>query len=221
MKCGEETHARWTDLNRALRHRVKKFLGGVIKMKKMLGLVTLLALSSLPALAQDTPKLEVGGGYTYRMWNNDPVGGPDQRFNMNGWDANANYNVTNKVGVALDVTGTRTGANDATQWIYSFLAGPRFYPMGHHKLTPFVHAMAGAGTYNLNLTAAQGGPFNYYQTRLMYGFGGGIDASITSRISIRVAELDYERGAFTIEQDLPAQNDFRFSAGVVIHFGQK
>lgn len=195
-------------------------------MKKMFGLVALLALSTLPALAQGafeggTPKFEVGGGYAYRMWNNDPVDSPSQRFNMNGWDANANYNVTNKVGLALDVTGTRTGAQDATQWIYSYMVGPRFYPMGHHKLTPFVHGMAGAGTYKLNLSASQGGPFSYSQTRLMYGFGGGIDASLTSRIAIRVAEVDYERATFTIEQDLPAQNDFRFSAGIVIHFGEK
>jgi opacity protein-like surface antigen len=190
-------------------------------MKKMFGLVVLLALSSLPALAQDTPKLEVGGGYAYRMWNTDAVDSPSVRFNMNGWDANANYNVTNKVGLALDVTATRTGAEDATQWVYSFLAGPRFYPLGHHKLTPFVHAMAGAGMYKLNLSEAQGGPFSYSQTRLVYGFGGGIDASVTSRIAIRVGEVDYERSAFTIEQDLPVQNNFRFSAGVVIHLGSK
>jgi hypothetical protein len=188
-------------------------------MKKMFGLVALLALSSLPALAQDTPKLEVGGGYAYRSWGiaSDNDG---SRFSMNGWNANADYNVTDKVGVALNLTGTHSGAQDATQWIYGFMAGPRFYPMGHHKLSPFVHAMAGLTRYSIYVPDPEF-PLSYSENHLGVDFGGGIDAMVTNRIGVRVAQFDYERTVFNAFQNLPAQNNFIFSAGVVVHFGAK
>jgi opacity protein-like surface antigen len=192
-------------------------------MKKMLGLVALLTLSSLPTLAQDTPKLEFGGGYAFRSWQVPPLAQPPSRFNMNGWDANATYNFTNKISAALDVTDTRNNSN-GDQSIYSFMAGPRLYPVGHHKLTPFVHVMAGLGRYKLYLPPDPTIPepaLNYSENRLAFDFGGGIDASINSRVAIRVAQVDYERTVFTVFTDPGSQNNYRFSAGVVVHLGSK
>lgn len=199
-------------------------------MKKMFGLVVLLALSSLPALAQGlyeggTPKFEVGGGYAFRSWEIPPEAQPPSRLKLNGWNASADYNVTKNLGIVLDSTGTynRQGAN-GNQAIYSFMVGPRFYPVGHHKLTPFVHAMGGLGRYTLSLPAVPSIPepaLNYSENRPAFDFGGGIDASLTSRIAIRVAQVDYERTVFTIFTTPGSQNNFRFSAGIVIHFGEK
>src|ERR1700720_3045253 len=152
-------------------------------MRKLLGLAALLALSTLPALAQGfyegtTPKVEVGAGYAFRSWGIPASVGP--RVSMNGWTADANYNLNNKVGLALDASGTKNyqGAN-GTQGIYTFMAGPRFFPVGHHKLTPFVHAMAGLGHYSLYLPPQPPfGSFNYSENHLAIGFGGGVDAKV-------------------------------------------
>lgn len=195
-------------------------------MKKVLGLAALLALFSLPALAQGaldegTPKFEVGGGYAFRSWEVPPEAQPPSRYSMNGWNANADYNVTNYLGLALDTTGTRNDSN-GNQAIYSFMVGPRLFPLGHHKLTPFVHAMAGLDRYTLYLPPADGeDALNYVENRLAFDFGGGIDYSVTNRVAIRVGQVDYERTVFTVFTPPGGQNNFRFSAGILIHFGGK
>lgn len=194
-------------------------------MKKFLGLFVLLALSSFPALAQGsfegtTPKLEVEGGYSFLSWGLPSSVG---RLNMNGWQAETNYNVNNYLGLALDAAGTKNyqGLN-GTQGVYTFLAGPRFYPMGHHKLTPFVHVMGGLGHYSLYLPPdGEYAAYNYSENHLAIGFGGGIDAAVNSMVAIRVAQVDYERTVFNTGEDFPAQNNIRFSAGVVIRLGSR
>jgi opacity protein-like surface antigen len=200
------------------------------KMKRLLGLAALLAISSFPAMAQGlsegvTPTVEVGGGYAFYMWNPPAVDGG--RLNLNGWSSNASYNLNKYIGAGFDVTGTRNnqGAN-GTQDIYSFMAGPILYPMGHHKLTPFVHVVAGLGRYTLYLPAEtiEGSTYaasNYAENRIAYGFGGGIDFAVSDRVAIRVGQVDYERTVFSLGGTFPAQNNFKFSAGVQFHFGEK
>ena len=193
-------------------------------MKRILGLVILLALSTLPALAQGsfeavTPKLEVEGGYSFLTWGLPSDIG---RINLNGWQAEANYNLNQHLGLALDTAGTKNyqGLN-GTQGIYTFMAGPRFFPVGHHKLTPFVHAMAGLGHYTLYLPPDPPyTSYSYSENHLAIGFGGGLDAAVTRTISVRLAQVDYERTVFSIE-GFPAQNNFRFSAGVVFRLGSR
>ena len=195
-------------------------------MKKILGLVTLLAVSALPALAQgrfgdsSTPVFEIGGGYAFRSWGVVPDNGG--RTSFNGFDLNADYNVTQRIGFALDGTWTRNSGNldgPFHQDIYSYMGGPRFYPVGHKRLTPFVHALFGLGRYTLVVPGPEG--FSYGENDFAFAFGGGIDATVTKRVAVRLGQVDYERTPFTIEQNLPAQNNFRFSAGVVIRFGEK
>lgn len=194
-------------------------------MKKLLGLVAVLALATLPALAQGglegtTPKVEVEGGYSFLSWGLPSSVG---RLNMNGWQAEANYNVNKFLGLALDTAGTKNyqGLN-GTEGIYTFMAGPRFYPMGHHRLTPFVHVMAGLGHYSLYLPPDPPySAYNYTENHLAIGFGGGIDAAVTNMMSVRIAQVDYERTVFNVGESFPAQNNFRFSAGVVFRLGSR
>ena len=193
-------------------------------MKKIFGLVTLLAISALPTLAQRgfegiTPKLEVEGGYSYLSWGLPSDIG---RMNMNGWQAEANYNLNQHLGLTLDTAGTKNYEGlDGTEGIYTFMAGPRFYPVGHHKLTPFVHATAGLGHYTLYFPPDPPySSFSYSENHLAIGFGGGLDIAVTRTMSVRLAQMDYERTVFNVE-NLPAQNNFRFSTGVVFRLGSR
>ena len=97
-------------------------------MRKLLGFFALFMLTSAPAMAQlsDTPKVEVEGGYAFRGFQYPPSYGSGSsvvtypRVKMNGWDANAVYNLTSWIGVVGDVDGTRNSAPDP------------FFGDGHH-----------------------------------------------------------------------------------------
>src|SRR5271154_601069 len=112
-------------------------------MKKILGLFVLLAFSSLPAFAQfSSPKIEVGGGYAYESYNVQFL----PRANFNGWFATADFNVNKYIGIAADFDGTYGSIEGTSVREYTYMFGPQIYPMGHHKFTPFVHALFGGST---------------------------------------------------------------------------
>ena len=187
-------------------------------MKKLFGLSALLVLFALPTLAQDTdtPVFEVGGGYAYRSFN-VPA---HSRLNMNGWELSGDYNVNNWLGVAGEFDGTRsdTGGLD---WVYSYTFGPQFYPVGHHRLTPYVNFLLGGAHYSLS--GCGGGGCSFTQNSFAFGGGGGLDLTLTSHIAARLGQLEYERTSFfdAGSNGNPYQQNFKFSMGLIVRFGQK
>jgi opacity protein-like surface antigen len=205
-------------------------------MKKLFAVLALLAVSGIPTLAQErgggegTPVFEFGGGYTYRSFN-VPF---SPRLNMNGWNATAEYAVKRWLSVAADIDGTyktqtdpdpsATG-KDKTD-IYSFLFGPRLYPLGHHRLTPFVHALFGVGRSSLSLPALPDIPVpatNPTENDFTFAVGGGLDFSLGRHFAIRVAKFDYEQTRFyqANASGAPNQNNFKYSAAFLIKLGEK
>jgi hypothetical protein len=190
-------------------------------MKKLLALFALLAVFSSPALAQGTPIFQVGGGYTFRSFN-VPF---SPRLDMNGWNVTAEYAVTRWLSAAADIDGTYKSQPDTLVTgtdhtdITSFLFGPRIYPLGHHKLTPFVHALFGAGHSKLT---APGVP-DLTETDFAFAIGGGLDLSLGKHFALRVAKFDYEQTRFykSFAPGTPNQNNFKYSAALLIKFGSK
>jgi len=209
-------------------------------MKKLFALFALLVISGIPTLAQhrdgETPLFEVNGGYTYMRWEVPSFAQPPSSFNYNGFNAGAAYNVTNWLAVVADLSWVYNtqGASNANlkSHIYSYLAGPRIYPLGHHKLTPFVHGLVGVASYHLHVPASGSGvtfipEFNETDNNLSFAFGGGVDWKLTRHISIRLAQLDYQQTR-ALRADAVAsgaspenQNNFKYSGGVVFRFGEK
>jgi len=178
-------------------------------MKRILGLLALLALSTLPAVAQvNAPKVEVGGGYTFRSL--DGLGGP--RINMNGWNATAAFDFADWLGLALDVDGAYATSQGVKLRQYTFMAGPRVYPLGHRTIAPFVHALAGISRFTVDDPTA---PPPFTDNVFAFAFGGGVDAKVTSHVAIRVGEFDFED---THNFHNPAQKNFKFKAGVIFRF---
>jgi hypothetical protein len=176
-------------------------------MKKLIVLLALFVFASLPAMAQlNTSKIEVGGGYTFRSL--DGLGGP--RINMNGWNATAGYNVAGWLQLALDVDGAYGTVLGANLSQYTFFAGPRVYPLGHRKIAPFVHALAGISKFAVSAPGAA-------VTDSLFAFevGGGVDAQVSKHISVRVGEVDFEQNR---NLSNPLQNNFKFKAGVILRF---
>ena len=210
-------------------------------MKRLIVLLGLIVLFSLPTLAQDTPTFEVNGGYTYRSWDT-----PDSpRFNMNGWNVGATYNFNHWLGFAGSVDGAYNHQNadvvdqfpPVDTWIYTYTFGPRIYPLGHHKITPFGEALFGGGHVNAHSPAfvctaiarrqREGGTqcpaVTQTDNTFTFSLGAGIDVSLTTHWAVRVAEVDYERGGFfgSGSNGAPYQNNFKYSAGVIYRFGLK
>jgi len=209
-------------------------------MKKLIGLMGLVVLFSLPTFAQDTPAFEVNGGYTYRSWDT-----PDSpRFNMNGWNAGATFNVNHWLGAVANFDGTynHQAADLADEFppvdtaIYTYMFGPRVYPLGHHKLTPFAQALFGGSHVNAHSPSfvcddvsrrRAGGTtcpaFTETDDRFAFSFGAGIDLSIGSHWAIRLADAEYERTGFfgAGSEGAPYQNNFKYSAGIVYRIGQR
>jgi opacity protein-like surface antigen len=207
-------------------------------MKKLFALFALLALSSFSTFAQrrgdDTPVFEVNAGYTYMRWQVPPaLVPPPSYYNYNGFNVGAAYNFTHWLGAVADVSGVYnsqpdTGSGPSNTHIYSYLFGPRIYPVGHHKLTPFVHALFGISTFDFNAPAFAGNPaFSLSDNAFSFAFGGGFDLKVTKHIAIRLAQLDYQQTRLlhtiaTQSQVSPDnQNNFKYSGGVVIQFGEK
>src|SRR5271154_707556 len=139
------------------------------EMRKLLGLMTFLMLASLPVMAQGTPTAEVGGGYTFRSYGSPPEEQPPSRLSMNGWNVTGNYNFNQWLSAAVDVDWTTNSFSGATTHISTAMIGPQIYPLGHHKLTPFVHGLAGAGRYYFNFDCGCFGP-NFSNSFSEYAF---------------------------------------------------
>jgi opacity protein-like surface antigen len=180
-------------------------------MKKLLGLFSLVLLASLPTMAQfaDSPRVEVEGGYAFRSFE-VPF---SPRLNENGWSAGAAFNVTGWLGLAADFDGTYGTTGGISVHNFTYLFGPRVYPMGHHRITPFVHALFGESHISIPAIPTTDNAFGWEA-------GGGVDASVTNHIAVRVGEFDFEqtRNFDAGSMGNPNQNNFKFKAGVVVRF---
>ena len=188
-------------------------------MKRLLGLAALLILSSFPAMAQSEgyPKIEVGGGFMYRNYNNQFT----PRLNEVGWFATADYNFVNWLGLDLDVDEGFYGGDpiNAPEYRhYTFMAGPQIYPLGHHRITPFGHFLVGDSTFRFPGIKTESGE-TFSDDKLSLEVGGGVDWSLTHHIAIRLGEFDYEFNKnFGGGNGAPNQNNFKYKGGVIFRF---
>ena len=172
-------------------------------------LVMCLFLSTF-SIAQEFPRVEVFGGYSYLHFK--PEGATALNLNY-GWNSAMQFNVNRLIGFTADVSGHYgtpvAGVNFNS---YSFLFGPvasnRF-----KEATVFVHALAGA-----NRISASTSGLSASDTAFAMAFGGGVDTNVTHHVSVRAIQLDY---LFTKHGTAPmnVQNNVRASAGVVFQFG--
>ncbi len=168
-------------------------------MRKLVVLFVGLLLFGMTALAQDSTKAEVFGGYQYLRVN------PGQGLsgeNFNGW----NGAVTGFLNHWFGVTGDISGAYSNGVHVYTFMGGPTLTPTREKAVAPFVHALFG------DVHASGGGVSD---SSFGTALGGGIDLrSAHGHIGIRLAQADYVMSRFASS----TQNNFRYSGGVLFRF---
>jgi hypothetical protein len=173
-------------------------------MRKFAGLILLMLLFVIPAMAQDYPKAELFGGYSFLRVN--PGGGYDG-VNCNGWVAALTGNANDWFGVTGQFAGHYGDIYGVSGHIYSYMFGPRFASHKNEKVTPFVHAMFGG---------ARASGAGLSENGFAMDFGGGFDVRANDKVAIRVVQFDYIPTRFGGE----FQHNIAFSAGVVFHFGK-
>lgn len=174
----------------------------------LLAVVCLLCLSAL-SVAQDVPKAEVFGGYSYLRFN--PGGGTS--FNNNGWNASLTGNLNKWLGFTGDFGGTYNGlATGVNSNLHTYMFGPKL-TYRRDKIAPYVHVLFGGA--HSSLTAAGFGSSS--SNAFSFATGGGVDYKVKDRISLRLVQLDYLNTRFADAH----QNNFRLSTGLVFNLGKK
>src|ERR1700688_4455725 len=125
---------------------------------------TVMAASSL-SLGQVAPRWEVFGGYAYRSVDSTTFGFVN-RSNLNGFDAEATFNITPSWGVTADAGG-QYGSQMS---VYNFLIGPQ-YAIRQDKSKFFVRGLFGKAQDRVNITTSLSSHFESVG-RAIVGGGG-------------------------------------------------
>ncbi len=199
-------------------------------MRKLVLIWTIVLLPCM-LMAQDAPKAEIFGGYTYLRNSGN---------SFNGWEGQATANFSRHFGVTADVSGhyrtaisTSVGGISASadQRLYNFLFGPTVTAR-FGKNAIFGHALFGAAHSSLGagITIPIIGQISTgvnTATAFAMGLGGGVDIGLSHRFAIRPIQVDYLYTRFSTIDALSTglantntghQNSFRYSAGIVIRF---
>jgi opacity protein-like surface antigen len=180
-------------------------------MRKFLLIISVACLLPLAAQAQETPKAEVFGGYSYLRADGD-----GESTNVNGWNGSVAVSANKWLSFVSDFSGHYKSFDDGLGSnvdinSHSFLFGPRVSARGE-KVTPFAHALFGG----LRSSAGTSG-LSFNDSSFAMALGGGLDVKVSNRVAIRVAQADY----FMTRVLGDTQNNLRISTGLVFRLGSR
>ena len=159
-----------------------------------------------------TPMVEIGASYSWLHVNS---ANNDYHRTGNGGSGYVEYNFNKWVGLVTDIGGyANTRVDDKA---LTYMIGPRFN-WRHSRLTPYFQTLFG-GVYAW--TNPKGLPSST-QNAFAAAVGGGLDYQVTNRIAIKPIQVEYVRTELNSALGFGShQNDIRYSAGVVLRFGEK
>jgi hypothetical protein len=213
------------------------------EMKLQTIVAGIILLSGMAAWAQEFPRVEVGGNYSYVHYA--PSAPYSQSHSLNGGGGELNFNINEFLGIKMDLQGYSSsttafniapnptfpaGATGTVQGnLFTYLFGPQIKVRAHH-IQPYGHLLFGGAHTNV-----YGNAFHTICQPIVGGcsiskaptaeafamdFGGGVDIPVGKHFAIRPAQVDYlltrYSNPFTKTNN---QNNFRYSAGLVFSFG--
>jgi len=193
-------------------------------------IVLIVTMGSFAFAQDETPKVQVFGGYSLLRADHGKLTGAlldanlsqfsapfDVRtYFLDGWNAEAQYNADRWLGIAAEVGGqygtpviaakdaTLTGLPKGTA--YSFLAGPVISYRTKYRFTPFAQALFGWNRTSLDASTITGSvtsPVSVASTSyndFAMALGGGVDCRITKLVSIRLGQLDWYRTTINLNK---------------------
>ncbi len=193
-------------------------------MQKLFLFVALTLALSVIAQAQEAPRLEMFGGYSYMRLEDD---GSGLDRDLNGFNVSGNITVLGKrLGLKADVSGhfgnifVATGAPSTNQRQFLFLFGPQFSLRKSGKIQPFAHTLFGFTRQTLENDAISG---SLTDTGFAFAVGGGVDVkALSSKLSLRLVQADYVLTKFgdSASSGNNTNNNLRISTGLVVRFGK-
>lgn len=192
-------------------------------MRNCLSILTLLLMLSFVAVAQDAPRVEVFGGYSYLRADSQDF----PEHNLNGYTVSGNVNLNKWFGLKADFSdhyndfqispGVKADLN-----LRFFTGGVQFTSYKNEKVTPFVHVLAGVVRRSDSVSRANAGngPRSFSDNAFAFIVGGGMDVNINKSLAWRAFQTDY---VLTTLEDLrdDRQSNFRISTGLVWKIGEQ
>jgi len=185
-------------------------------MRKLFLIAALALALPIIARAQESPRVEIFGGYSYLRLDDDLNDDRD----LNGYNVSGNVTVLgNWLGIKADFSGhfgdsaiALTPRTDLRKDL--FLFGPQFTFRKNERIQPFAHVLIGVARVDLDNDTLG---VNFDDTGFALAVGGGVDVTaFTNRLAIRVFQADYVLTRFN-EVNF---NNFRASTGVVLRLGK-
>lgn len=159
--------------------------------------------SAWPSAAQNMPRVQVFGGYSYTRYDT-PSFGFANTSGLNGYTFSPAYNIIRGLGVVAELSG-QYGKNVNLR---DLAVGPQFlYPRG--KMMFFGHLLIG----DARSLVQAGGPQE--DTARAIALGGGMDYDISTRFALRAFQVDYLHTTLFST----TQKNFRVSTGLVYRWG--
>jgi opacity protein-like surface antigen len=207
-------------------------------MRKLLISAALALCAPAAVLAQDAPKVEVFGGYSYQI-TEEEIGG-------HGWEASIAGNFTDWFGVKADFSGHYGSDSERLPPLgfpiispglpqvpalvvdtdvseHRFLVGPQF-TLRSDRFSVFAHGLVGASRRNIDFATTLApdvlGPIppfeqTFKRTDFAAAVGGGVDIKITDGLAYRV-QADYA----PTRDNGQTRDNARISTGIVFRFGR-
>ena len=187
------------------------------------------------AMAQETPKVEIFGGYSYlRVTTDDDFLSPNgasrslDSISGNGFMTSAAYNLTKRIGIVGEFSRhtketnlqnliRQTGIPNVRveTRVNTFLFGPRF-TLRSESVEPFAHVLIGGAHGSFDVSGV-GASVSNSGTAFTFAAGGGLDIKFSPKIVVRLVQADYLR-TLTGGSDL---NSGRISTGIVFRIGER
>lgn len=161
-------------------------------MRKLIGVAVLLCMASMLAMAGETPKPEVYGGYQFTS--------TDGGWHASGWNSAANLYVWKNVGATADFSGVYSSGQN----LYTYTFGP-VVSFPKHGVSPYVHALFGG---------AHAGAGSIGDSGMAMMFGGGLDFG-KRKIVFRAVQVDWMTFRFNGFTD---KNNVRVNTGLLYRF---
>jgi opacity protein-like surface antigen len=197
--------------------------------------ILVVSLTALVAAQDKERRVEVFGGYSYMTIDDHKSNNPiDHVGNLDGFNLAVTGYIIKRLGITGDLSaGFNSGPEAVTGGSiryksknYSFYVGPHYRFNNATRVTPFVHALAGASNnrfsyvFTPNSTPAATTRVSQKSTDFAMALGGGLDVRVHKRISLRLFQIDYNpvfartRPQFGTNTNFRFDN-LRFSSGIV------
>ena len=209
-------------------------------------IAAVLLILSAGAIAQEVPKIELAGGYSYVNFNPDISQITSQNFNGGG--GAAVFNLTPLLGIKADFMGYAVGTGwtkklinqgfpvtgSASGNLFTYMFGPqikkhsgRFQYFGEglfgaahsNGYGSILRCISGNDPTSCNLSSGNGN-----NNAFAMEFGGGLDIPLSKSVQIRPVEVDYLYTNFSsnhVAHIANSQNSFKYFAGVNFTLGGK